>query len=61
MNEKKIVIDVTEDLWALGPSGIESCRPESDDEVVVMNVTGPDGNLITVPIFCSSPAARPPR
>lgn len=61
MSKENNVIDVTEDLRALGPSGIESCRPESDDEVVVMNVTGPDGTLIQVPIFCSSPAARPRR
>jgi hypothetical protein len=51
--------DVTEDLRALGPSGTKSCRPESDDEVVVMNLTGPDGTLIRVPIFCTSPAGRP--
>ena len=61
MSDKYIVIDVTEDLRALGPSGIESCRPESPDEVVTMTVTGPDGSPIQVPIFCSSPAARPPR
>src|SRR5437764_15149038 len=48
--------DVTDDLRAVGSSGIDSCRPESSDEVVTMRVTGPDGTLIEVPIYCSSPA-----
>ncbi len=54
-------VDVTEDVYALGPSGIECCRPESTDEAAFITVTGPDGTPIDVPVFCSSPAARPPK
>jgi len=53
--------DVTDALGAAGPSGIESYRPESDDEVATMNLTRPEGTPIRLPIFCSSLAARPPR
>lgn len=53
-----LVVDVTQDLRALGPSGIMSCRSESDDEVLFLTITAPDGTLIEVPIACGSRAGR---
>jgi hypothetical protein len=45
----------TRHLMSAGPSALMSFMPESPDDTVSIEVTGPNGALISVPVFCSSP------
>lgn len=48
----------TRHLMSAGPSALMSFMPDSPDDTVNIEVTGPNGAPISVPVFCSSPAMR---